>query len=92
MSSGSGVWLVSSGLGAVAGAKPVSVLLLSHLRDKGELQVNIRSLKEMHAALLSINQELEETLFKVSSNTAKCCLQLMRTSSSPPSLHVPARS
>ena len=74
LSSGSGVWLVSSGLGSVACAKPVSVLLLSHLRDKGELQVNIRSLKEMHAALLAINRELEETLFKVSSNTAKCCL------------------
>ena len=35
------------------------------LRDKGELQLNIRSLKETNMALSAINKGLEETLFKV---------------------------
>jgi len=37
------------------------------LRDKGELQLNIRSLKETNLALSAINKGLEETLFKVRS-------------------------
>jgi len=35
------------------------------LRDKGELQLNIRSLKETNLALSAINKGLEETLFKL---------------------------
>ena len=44
----------------VWGATDVGVV-----KDKGELQVSIRSLKENNEALIDINRNLEQKLFKV---------------------------
>ena len=50
---------------AAAAAATVQQIAVAPARDKVDMQMNIRSLKENNAALTEINKTLEEKLFKV---------------------------
>ena len=60
---GGGVESEGGRVGMVVGSEGNNSLVM---KDKGELQASIRSLKENNEALIEINKNLEEKLFQVS--------------------------